>query len=42
LKTGFTVTSSSYHGTTSGSISMILRFGTTAQKWMFIMVARCP
>ena len=39
---GFTVTRSSYQGTVSGSISMMRRFGTTAQKCAFIIVARCP
>ncbi len=39
---GFTVTRSSCHGTMSGSISMMRRLGTTAEKWAFIMVARWP
>src|SRR5207245_1548067 len=42
LTSGRTVTRSSYHGTRSGSISMMRKFGTTAQKWALIIVARWP
>src|SRR5262249_24013670 len=39
---GTVVTSSSYQGTTSGSISMIRRFGTIAQKCAFMHVDSQP
>src|SRR6266542_3153715 len=39
---GFTVTRSSCHCTTSGSVSMMRRFGTTAQKCALIIVASGP
>jgi hypothetical protein len=40
--TGTCVTSSSFHGTSSTSISMMRKFGTAAQKCALTMLARWP
>ena len=39
---GTRVTRSSFHGTSSMSISMTRKFGIAAQKWALISVERCP